>query len=70
MEFDEKVKEQLIIRGFAKEQLLNNRGLIGATINETVVMLVKKSPIPDVILQSEQLWLDCQDKTATHRMLE
>ena len=49
MEFDKRVKEQLLNRGFTEEQLLNNRGLIGATINETVVMLVKKLPIQRVV---------------------
>ena len=32
---EEKIKAKLIDRGFSKETLLNNRGLIGATIEET-----------------------------------
>ena len=32
---EDKIKAKLIDRGFSKETLLNNRGLIGATIEET-----------------------------------
>lgn len=35
------IKSKLIIRGFKNEDLLNNRGLIGATIDETVIEVVK-----------------------------
>jgi len=35
MNVEEKVKAKLLSRGFKKEQLLNNRGLIGAIIDET-----------------------------------
>lgn len=35
------VKTNLLKRGFTKEQLLNNRGLIGATIYETIQEIVK-----------------------------
>lgn len=35
MNLEEKVKELLLKRGFSEKLLLNNRGLIGATIDET-----------------------------------
>lgn len=41
MDFDSKVIEKLILRGFTKEQLLNNRGLIGAAIDEIALIVVK-----------------------------
>ena len=48
MNIEEKVKQQLLIRGFSKEQLLNNRGLIGAAIDEAVLIVVKNLAIHDV----------------------
>lgn len=42
-EKDEKIiKEKLLVRGFSEKQLLNNRGLIGATIDETEEILLNK----------------------------
>ena len=38
---EKRVKQQLLSRGFTKEQLLNNRNLIAATIDETAMMVVK-----------------------------
>lgn len=35
MNVEEKVKAKLLSRGFKEKQLLNNRGLIGAAIDET-----------------------------------
>ena len=32
IELEDQIKNALLIRGFTKDQLLNNRGLIGATI--------------------------------------
>ena len=48
MELENKVKQQLLSRGFTKEQLLNNRGLIGAAIDETILTVVKNLNIPFV----------------------
>ena len=48
MNLEEKVKQQLLSRGFTSEQLLNNRGLIGAVIDEVALMLVKNLAIHDV----------------------
>ena len=45
MDLENKLKQQLLSRGFTKEQLLNNRGLIGATIDETALMVVKNLAI-------------------------
>jgi len=41
MELETKIKERLILRGFTEKQLINNRGLISATINEVAQFLVK-----------------------------
>jgi hypothetical protein len=49
MGLEEKIKQQLLNRGFTKEQLLNNRGLIGATIDEVTLAIVKNLNIHDVI---------------------
>ena len=48
MKLDKKVKQKLLNRGFTKKQLLNNRGLIGATIDDTALTLVKNLTIPVV----------------------
>ena len=48
MDLENKIKQKLIIRGFTEKQLLNNRGLIGATIDEVALMLVKNLAIHDV----------------------
>jgi len=48
MDLENKVKQQLLSRGFTKDQLLNNRGLIGATIDDTALIVVKNLAIQDV----------------------
>jgi len=48
MDLENKVRQQLLSRGFTKEQLLNNRGLIGAVIDETALNVVKNLAIHDV----------------------
>lgn len=55
MNIEEKVKMNLIARGFGNETMLNNRGLIGATIDETILEVVKNLRIADVSGRSEQL---------------
>ena len=40
MDIEQKVKTKLLIRGFSNENLLNNRGLIGATIDEAESLLL------------------------------
>lgn len=40
---ENKVKQELLNRGFTKKLLLNNRGLIGATIEETAISITKKT---------------------------
>jgi len=55
MNIEEKVKMNLIARGFGNETMLNNKGLIGATIDETILEVVKNLRIADVVGQSEQL---------------
>ena len=41
MEFEHSVKRKLRLRGFNEKQILNNRGLIGATIEEAILLTVK-----------------------------
>ena len=48
MNLEETVKSNLLTRGFSKETQLNNRGLIGATIDETALTVVKNLTIPVV----------------------
>ena len=48
MNIEEKVKMNLLIRGFDNKTQLNNRGLIGATIDETILEVVKNLRIADV----------------------
>ena len=54
MNIEEKVKMNLLIRGFDNKTQLNNRGLIGATIDETILEVVKNLRIADVSKQREQ----------------
>ena len=42
-EIEQKIKEALLIRGFKNETILNNRGLIGAVIDETILATVKNT---------------------------
>ena len=55
MNIEEKVKMNLLTRGFNNSTQLNNRGLIGATIDETILEVVKNLRIDDVSRQREQL---------------
>ena len=55
MELENKIKQKLRLRGFTEKQLLNNRGLIGATIDEVKLMLGKNLAIQDVSQQRELL---------------
>ena len=41
MNIEEKVKMNLLTRGFENNTQLNNRGLIGATIDETILIMKK-----------------------------
>lgn len=47
MKIDEKVMNNLIARGFKNETILNNRGLIGARIDETILEVVKNLSLYD-----------------------
>jgi len=55
MNIEEKVKANLLVRGFDNKAQLNNRGLIGATIDETILEVVKNLRIADDSCQKEQL---------------
>ena len=48
MDIEQKVKTKLLIRGFSNENLLNNRGLIGATTDEAILEVVKNLGIANV----------------------
>jgi hypothetical protein len=48
MEFKDKIKQKLILRGFTEEKILNNGGLIGAVIDETILEVVKSPPEPQM----------------------
>ena len=41
MDLEDKINQKLLMRGFTEKALLNNRGIIGATIDETVLILSK-----------------------------
>jgi hypothetical protein len=53
MDIEQKVKTKLLIRGFSNENLLNNRGLIGATTDETILEVVKNLGIANVSNRQE-----------------
>ena len=40
-EFEKKIRNKLLMRGFPNEKLINNRGLMGATIDEVILEVVK-----------------------------
>ncbi len=54
MDFEKEIRNKLLIRGFKNDTLINNRGLIGATIDEVILMTVKNLAIHNVSQQSEQ----------------
>ena len=41
MEMEEQINHRLRLRGFTEKTILNNRGLIGATIDETILIVIK-----------------------------
>ncbi len=41
MEFQDKIRQKLLMRGFTEKQIFNNRGLIGATLDETILEVIK-----------------------------
>lgn len=52
---EESIKTQLVVRGFTREQLLDNRGLIGAVMDETILHITKnggESPIDKVTVNN------------------
>ena len=52
---EEKVRLSLTIRGFSEKKIINNRGLINAVIDETILNVVKNLYIDSVDCQREQL---------------
>jgi hypothetical protein len=61
MNIEEKVKMNLLARGFDNKTQLNNRGLIGATIDETILEVVKNLRIADVSFQGDACKQDSID---------
>ncbi len=55
MNIEEKVRVNLTSRGFDKDNIINNRGLINAVIDETILHIVKNLGIAGVGCQREQL---------------
>lgn len=49
-EFEKKIRNKLLMRGFPNDKLLNNRGLIGATIDEVILEVVKNIGVTRVML--------------------
>lgn len=62
MNIEDKVKLNLLVRGFRKETILNNRGLIGAVIDETILEVIKNSTLID---RGEKICLGCKKEQAT-----
>ena len=48
MNLEEQIKEKLLARGFTKEKLLNNRGLIGATIIEATSLTPQPIKVDEI----------------------
>ena len=70
MKFEKKVKENLLLRGFTNDQLLNNWGLIGAAIDETILAVVKNLNIPFVSVAERKVCFNencyhCHESTLT-----
>ena len=55
IDIEKKVKTELLLRGFSNDNLVNNRGLIGAVIDETILAVVKSLDIANVSNQKELL---------------
>lgn len=68
MNIEEKVKMNLLTRGFDNKTQLNNRGLIGATIDETILEVVKNLRIADVSSRRELLIDFCSKVEETLEM--
>lgn len=45
MDIEKTVKSKLLSRGFSEKKQLNNRGLIGATIDETIDAVINKNAV-------------------------
>ena len=58
MEFEKEIKSKLLMRGFTQKTLLNNRGLIGAIIDETILLTTKNFVIPNSCEQLKEKHLD------------
>ncbi len=43
MTLEDKITMKLRLRGFSEDRIINNRGVINATIDETILEVVKNS---------------------------
>ena len=55
-EFEKKIRNKLLMRGFPNNKLLNNRGLIGATIDEVILEVVKNIGVTRCYVSEAELW--------------
>ena len=62
------VKKQLLIRGFKNDTLINNRGLIGATIDEVILMTFKNNADLPIVSGSFSIvvWNKIENRPATN----
>ena len=45
MDLEDKIKNRLRMRGFSNDMILNNRGLIGAVMEDTIIEVTKQNSI-------------------------
>lgn len=57
-----KIKAKLLGRGFSSESVRNNRALIRATIDETIIEVVKEF----IVESSDSLCLHCKQEPAVY----
>ena len=69
-EFEKKIRNKLLMRGFPNEKLINNRGLIGATFDEVILEVVKNIGVTRCCKSdSELLACDCDRKPLRYNEL-
>lgn len=61
MKLEEEIKLKLSLRGFDVKTWLNNRGLIGATIDETILAVVKNMDSSSSIKESHGICMSCKN---------
>lgn len=71
MKIEEKIKTNLLNRGFSEKNLLNNRGLIGATIDETIIQVTsrEKTMSKEYKITTIQDMINCTNEENLDRFL-